>query len=44
MFFESDLPADFQECIDKWRKYVHTRKEIMENEIAEEDTGTEEIE
>ena len=44
MLFESDLPTDFQECIDKWRKYVHTRKEIVEKEIADEDAGIEDSE
>ncbi len=29
---ESDLPEDFQQCVDKWRKYVNTRKEIISNE------------
>ena len=41
MFFESDLPADFQECVDKWRKYVHTRKQIVEEESDDNDMAEE---
>jgi len=28
MSFEADLPEDFQGCLDKWRKYVTSRKEL----------------
>jgi len=28
MFFEADLPDDFQDCLDKWRKYVTSRKQL----------------
>ncbi len=27
MMFNSELPEDFQLCLDKWRKYIETRKE-----------------
>jgi 23S rRNA pseudouridine1911/1915/1917 synthase len=27
--FESDLPADMQQVIDRWREYVHTRKTML---------------
>jgi len=30
--FDSKLPEDMQQCIDKWRAYVHTRKEIIKKE------------
>ncbi len=26
MIFDSELPDDFQQCLDKWRKYLNTRK------------------
>lgn len=29
MRFEADLPEDFQSALDKWRKYVSGRKELM---------------
>jgi len=29
MFFESDLPEDFQNVLDKWRKYMAGRKKNM---------------
>lgn len=29
---ESDLPEDFQQCVDKWRRYINSRKEIISNE------------
>jgi len=28
MFFNSEIPDDFQQCIDKWRKYTVNQKEI----------------
>ena len=28
MFFSSETPDDFQQCIDKWRKYTVNQKEI----------------
>jgi len=28
MFFESDLPEDMQEVIEKWRKYTGSRTEF----------------
>ncbi len=28
MMFHSDLPEDFQLCLDKWRKYLTTRKKL----------------
>lgn len=31
MYFESDLPNDFQQLIDKWEDYLTGRKEIMKN-------------
>ena len=33
MYFEADLPQDFIEVLDKWRKYVSGRKKILENEF-----------
>ena len=32
LHFDSKLPEDMQQCIDKWRAYVHTRKEIIKEE------------
>ena len=29
MFFESELPADFQEAMERWRNYVANRKDSM---------------
>ena len=26
MFFESDLPEDMRQCLDRWRRYVNTRQ------------------
>ncbi len=26
LFFEADLPDDFQQCLDKWRNYLNNRK------------------
>ncbi|MBK9254351.1 MAG: RluA family pseudouridine synthase [Saprospiraceae bacterium] len=31
MYFESDLPEDFQSVLDKWRNYLSTRKSIIED-------------
>ena len=28
MFFEAELPEDFAGCLEKWRKYVTSRKEL----------------
>ncbi len=28
MMFDSELPDDFQQCLDKWRKYLATRKKL----------------
>jgi 23S rRNA pseudouridine1911/1915/1917 synthase len=28
LFFNSELPEDFQECLEKWRKYTINQKEI----------------
>jgi 23S rRNA pseudouridine1911/1915/1917 synthase len=33
MLFESELPKDMQELVDKWRGYIETRKEIIQKEI-----------
>lgn len=35
MYFESELPEDFAITLDKWRKYVGSRKEIMIQEEEE---------
>lgn len=32
MFFEAELPHDFASVLEKWRKYVQARKEIMDNQ------------
>ncbi|MFT5385174.1 MAG: 23S rRNA pseudouridine1911/1915/1917 synthase [Saprospiraceae bacterium] len=32
MFFESELPEDFQSVLDKWRNYVGGRKELAEKD------------
>ena len=32
VLIESKLPDDFQQCLDKWRRYVNTRKEIIAHE------------
>lgn len=32
MFFESELPMDFQQCLDKWEQYLSGRKEVLSNE------------
>ena len=32
MYFESDLPADFQQVLDRWRRYVEGRKRVIESE------------
>jgi 23S rRNA pseudouridine1911/1915/1917 synthase len=29
LFFDSELPDDMQQLIDKWRKYIATREEIV---------------
>jgi 23S rRNA pseudouridine1911/1915/1917 synthase len=29
MYFESDLPEDFTNVLNKWRNYVSGRKELM---------------
>ena len=34
MYFETKLPDDFQAVLDKWRGYVASRKEVMEEEIT----------
>ena len=44
LFFNTDLPDDFAECIDKWRKYVHTRKEIINKESEDERANEPDIE
>jgi 23S rRNA pseudouridine1911/1915/1917 synthase len=31
-YFETDLPEDFQQVLTKWRGYVASRKEILEDE------------
>ena len=37
MFFEVPLPNDFQQLLDKWRKYVlHKKEGILENELENE--------
>jgi 23S rRNA pseudouridine1911/1915/1917 synthase len=30
MFFDSELPTDFQQCLDEWRAYLASRKAAME--------------
>jgi len=32
LHFDSKLPDDMQQCIDKWRNYVNSRKEIVGKE------------
>ena len=32
LHFDSKLPEDMQQCIDKWRNYVNSRKEIVGKE------------
>lgn len=32
MLFESELPADIQEVLDKWHHYLSHRKDVLENE------------
>lgn len=32
MYFESELPEDFQQVLDKWRSYVSGRKELIDRE------------
>ena len=32
VLIESKLPDDFQQCLDKWRRYVNTRKDIIAHE------------
>ena len=32
MHFEADLPEDFKIVLDRWRNYVSSRKEIIDNE------------
>ena len=32
MFFETQLPLDFQEVLDKWRGYLQSRKDLMDEE------------
>lgn len=29
MHFEADLPQDMEDCLDRWRKYVSSRKKLM---------------
>jgi 23S rRNA pseudouridine1911/1915/1917 synthase len=29
IYFEQELPADFSECLEKWRNYVQYRKELI---------------
>lgn len=33
MVFESELPDDFVQVLDKWRTYIQSRKETIENEL-----------
>ena len=28
ILFEADLPEDFQACVDKWRNYLSSRKNL----------------
>jgi 23S rRNA pseudouridine1911/1915/1917 synthase len=35
MLFEMDPPQDFNEVVDKWRKYLSGRKKTLENEFNE---------
>ncbi|HRF37743.1 MAG TPA: hypothetical protein PK198_03050, partial [Saprospiraceae bacterium] len=30
MYFDSELPADFQEALTEWRQYVEQRRAAME--------------
>jgi 23S rRNA pseudouridine1911/1915/1917 synthase len=32
MLFELDLPSDMQQCLDRWRGYLRSRKDILENQ------------
>ncbi len=32
MYFEAELPPDFNTVLDKWRNYVTARRELLENE------------
>jgi 23S rRNA pseudouridine1911/1915/1917 synthase len=29
MYFEVDIPSDFQQVLDRWRNYIHSRKEAV---------------
>ena len=42
VYLESELPEDFALCVDKWRKYVNTRKEVLVDEEEGENTGLDE--
>ncbi len=33
MYFESDLPLDFQDALDRWRRYVAGRKAATNNQL-----------
>lgn len=35
MYFESELPKDFEAVVDKWRKYVGGRRKNLEHEFDE---------
>lgn len=33
LYFESDLPADFSQVLEKWRAYVEARKQLIQQEM-----------
>ena len=32
MLFESDLPEDFQQLVDKWNSYLDGRKKVLDED------------
>ncbi len=32
MFFDSELPDDFKNCVERWKKYLSFRKDVLQNE------------